>query len=108
MQTKQTQIEKLLVSRYGFVFKENINGSVGTRVILKHLYGLEVSISPYRVCFYSSPAIGGVPANPFPMKNAPRCFDADKKTAIKEYVEKLFAFTNQPVQTFVAANEIVG
>ena len=107
MQTKQTQIEKFLVSRYGFVFKENINGAIGTRVVLKHLYGLEVSISPYRVCFYSSPAIGGVASNPFPMKTAPRCFDADKKGEINQYLEKLFAFTNQPVQTFVAANEVV-
>lgn len=97
MHNKQTQLEKLLISRYGFAFKENINGSIGTRVVLKHLYGLEVSISPYRVCFYSNSSTETLPKSFFPAKTAPRCFDTDKKTQIKEYLEKLFAFANQPV-----------
>jgi hypothetical protein len=62
---------------------------------MAHLYGLEVSISQYRVCFYSPTPEGET--NGFPAKNHPCCFDVDKKTLIREYLEKLFTFHKQPV-----------
>ena len=95
MMSKQEQVEKLLAGKYGFVLRKNVNGVIGRRVIMAHLYGLEVSISQYRVCFYSSTPEGE--SNGFPAKKHPCCFNVDKKTLIKGYLEKLFAFHKQSV-----------
>lgn len=96
MHSKQLQIQKLLVERYGFVFKQNVAGAIGTRAIFVHLYGLEASVSEYRVCFYGNSISGGDSADYFPAKNKPRCFDADQKSQIKAYLEQTIALRGQP------------
>lgn len=98
MYDKQSRLEKLLMKRYGFVFKETVSGSIGVRVILIHLYGLEVSISPYRVCFYGSDSTAGdASLNSFPAKNNPHCFDIGKTSRIREYLEKTIASRAQSI-----------
>lgn len=100
MHSKQDQVEKLLTKRYGFVFKENINSSIGVRRIFVHLFGIEVSVSPYRVCFYRSATVSTEVPNPFPVKSSPACFGVDQKSQIVAYLEKTLAVSRSAAPVF--------
>lgn len=86
----QNQIGKMLASEFGFSFVEKKLTAFGERLIYQHAEGLTAALGVHRVCFYQSLIVSeNFAAKSLPTLRQPRCFGADEKRSISEYVEKI-------------------